>query len=100
MLFLIEERVSHSKHLQFVSGVPPWLYWVSNIIWDMVCLLFYPYYRNFITFIIFIILCFLQINFMLPVLLVMLVFWVSQSLAFTRTFHEVSALFLLLVFYG
>lgn len=36
VLFLIEERVSKSKHLQFVSGVKPILYWTTNYIWDMV----------------------------------------------------------------
>ncbi|KAL0181739.1 hypothetical protein M9458_024145, partial [Cirrhinus mrigala] len=35
VLFLIEERVSKSKHLQFVSGVKPILYWTTNYIWDM-----------------------------------------------------------------
>ncbi|KAL8582197.1 hypothetical protein ACOMHN_004116 [Nucella lapillus] len=36
VLFLIEERVSNSKHLQFVSGINPTVYWVSNFLWDMV----------------------------------------------------------------
>uniref|UniRef100_A0A671KXD5 Zgc:172302 n=1 Tax=Sinocyclocheilus anshuiensis TaxID=1608454 RepID=A0A671KXD5_9TELE len=36
VLFLIEERVSKSKHLQFVSGVKPILYWTTNYVWDMV----------------------------------------------------------------
>lgn len=36
VLFLIEERVSKSKHLQFVSGVKPVLYWTANFVWDMV----------------------------------------------------------------
>ncbi|GAA6102437.1 phospholipid-transporting ATPase ABCA1 isoform X2 [Tachysurus ichikawai] len=35
VLFLIEERVSKSKHLQFVSGVKPILYWTANFAWDM-----------------------------------------------------------------
>lgn len=38
VLFLIEERVSKAKHLQFVSGVKPILYWVANYTWDMVSL--------------------------------------------------------------
>uniref|UniRef100_A0A914VJY4 ABC transporter domain-containing protein n=1 Tax=Plectus sambesii TaxID=2011161 RepID=A0A914VJY4_9BILA len=75
VLFLIEERVNHSKHQQFVSGVPPWLYWVSSFMWDMA-------------------------NFMMPVVLVMLVFWATGALAYTRTIHEASALFFLLVLYG
>ncbi|CAL8384276.1 unnamed protein product [Arctogadus glacialis] len=36
VLFLIEERVSKAKHLQFVSGVKPILYWLANYTWDMV----------------------------------------------------------------
>ncbi|KAG7282815.1 hypothetical protein CRUP_012204 [Coryphaenoides rupestris] len=36
VLFLIEERVSKAKHLQFVSGVKPILYWLANYAWDMV----------------------------------------------------------------
>ncbi|XP_041357912.1 phospholipid-transporting ATPase ABCA1-like isoform X2 [Gigantopelta aegis] len=35
VLFLIEERVSSSKHLQFVSGINPTIYWVANFAWDM-----------------------------------------------------------------
>ena len=38
VLFLIEERVSNSKHLQFVSGVNPFIYWLTTFLWDMVCL--------------------------------------------------------------
>ncbi|XP_061181755.1 phospholipid-transporting ATPase ABCA1-like [Saccostrea echinata] len=34
-MVLIEERASNSKHLQFVSGVNPVIYWVSNFLWDM-----------------------------------------------------------------
>lgn len=36
VLFLIEERASKAKHLQFVSGVKPILYWLANFVWDMV----------------------------------------------------------------
>lgn len=36
VLFLIEERVSNSKHLQFVSGINPTVYWLANWSWDMV----------------------------------------------------------------
>ncbi|XP_052284173.1 phospholipid-transporting ATPase ABCA1-like isoform X3 [Dreissena polymorpha] len=35
-MYLIEERVSNSKHLQFVSGVNPVMYWVTNFFWDMI----------------------------------------------------------------
>nr|CAD7402680.1 unnamed protein product [Timema poppensis] len=34
VVFLIEERVSNAKHLQFVSGVNRLVYWVSTFCWD------------------------------------------------------------------
>lgn len=36
VLFLIQERVNKAKHLQFVSGVNPAVYWLSSFAWDMV----------------------------------------------------------------
>jgi ABC-type lipoprotein export system ATPase subunit len=33
--FLVKERVSKSKHLQIVSSVSPYLYWVATYAWDM-----------------------------------------------------------------
>ena len=36
VVFLIHERVNKAKHMQFISGVQPLLYWVANFIWDMV----------------------------------------------------------------
>nr|XP_054607334.1 retinal-specific phospholipid-transporting ATPase ABCA4 [Nothobranchius furzeri] len=36
VLYLIQERVTQAKHLQFVSGVSPLMYWMSNFLWDMV----------------------------------------------------------------
>jgi len=36
VVFLIQERVSKAKHMHFISGVQPLLYWVTNFIWDMV----------------------------------------------------------------
>ena len=35
ILFLIDERVSNSKHLQFVSGINPTVYWFATWAWDM-----------------------------------------------------------------
>ncbi|XP_071498338.1 ATP-binding cassette sub-family A member 2-like [Diadema antillarum] len=35
VVFLVAERSSKAKHLQFVSGVSPLVYWLSNFFWDM-----------------------------------------------------------------
>ncbi|XP_073988160.1 phospholipid-transporting ATPase ABCA1-like isoform X3 [Rhodnius prolixus] len=35
-LYLIEERVSHSKHLLLVSGVNRLIFWIEEFIWDIV----------------------------------------------------------------
>lgn len=35
VMFLIEDRVSGSQHLQFVSGMKPLLYWVGTYTWDL-----------------------------------------------------------------
>lgn len=40
ILLLIDEKTSQSKHLQFVSGVDPVLYWIINYLWDLVRLKF------------------------------------------------------------
>lgn len=39
VLYLIEERVSHSKHLQLVSGVNKLIYWVQTFSWDLMAYL-------------------------------------------------------------
>lgn len=39
VLYLIQERVTQAKHLQFVSGVSPLVYWMANFLWDMVLVL-------------------------------------------------------------
>lgn len=36
ILVLIEERVTRAKHLQFMGGLHPTLYWLGNFLWDMV----------------------------------------------------------------
>uniref|UniRef100_A0A663DNG3 P-type phospholipid transporter n=1 Tax=Aquila chrysaetos chrysaetos TaxID=223781 RepID=A0A663DNG3_AQUCH len=36
VLYLIQERVTKAKHLQFVSGVSPAVYWLTNFLWDIV----------------------------------------------------------------
>lgn len=34
VLYLIDDRVAKSQHLQFVTGVKPITYWIANYIWD------------------------------------------------------------------
>uniref|UniRef100_A0A8C4UMA0 P-type phospholipid transporter n=1 Tax=Falco tinnunculus TaxID=100819 RepID=A0A8C4UMA0_FALTI len=36
VLYLIQERVTKAKHLQFISGVSPAIYWITNFMWDIV----------------------------------------------------------------
>jgi ATP-binding cassette subfamily A (ABC1) protein 1 len=36
VIFLVEERVSKAKHLQFVSGVKPLTFWTAQFTWDIV----------------------------------------------------------------
>lgn len=36
VVFLIDERVTKAKHLQFISGVGQVIYWIANYVWDMV----------------------------------------------------------------
>ncbi|XP_063401544.1 phospholipid-transporting ATPase ABCA1-like [Mytilus trossulus] len=36
VMTLIEERASYSKHLQFISGVTPFVYWITNFVWDLI----------------------------------------------------------------
>ncbi|KAM6294790.1 LOW QUALITY PROTEIN: phospholipid-transporting ATPase ABCA7 [Aegotheles albertisi] len=74
VLFLIEERVSKAKHLQFVSGMKPITYWLGNFAWDM---------------------C----NYLVPALLVVLIFVCFQQQAYVSS-ANLPALVLLLLLYG
>uniref|UniRef100_A0A4W6E1W5 P-type phospholipid transporter n=1 Tax=Lates calcarifer TaxID=8187 RepID=A0A4W6E1W5_LATCA len=74
VLFLIQERVSKAKHLQFVSGVNPAVYWLANFAWDM---------------------C----NYIIPCLIVIVIFLCFQQKAYVSP-PNLPALILLLVLYG
>ncbi|MCJ8737839.1 hypothetical protein PDJAM_G00028690 [Pangasius djambal] len=74
VLFLIEERVSKSKHLQFVSGVKPILYWTANFVWDM-------------------------LNYTVPATMVVLIFISFQQQSYVSE-KNLPALVLLLLLYG
>ncbi|KAJ8408338.1 hypothetical protein AAFF_G00257520 [Aldrovandia affinis] len=74
VLFLIEERVSKAKHLQFVSGVKPLLYWLANFSWDM-------------------------LNYTVPATMVVLIFICFQQKSYVSE-TNLPALVLLLLLYG
>lgn len=74
VLFLIQERVSKAKHLQFVSGVNPAIYWLANFAWDM---------------------C----NYIIPSVIVIIIFLCFQQKAYVSP-PNLPALILLLVLYG
>ncbi|XP_060935296.1 phospholipid-transporting ATPase ABCA1b [Limanda limanda] len=74
VVFLIQERVNKAKHMQFISGVQPLLYWVANFTWDM---------------------C----NYVVPAALVILIFICFQQKAYVSA-NNLPALALLLLLYG
>ncbi|XP_068030105.1 phospholipid-transporting ATPase ABCA7 isoform X1 [Anomalospiza imberbis] len=74
VVFLIEERVSKAKHLQFVSGMKPITYWLGNFAWDM---------------------C----NYLVPALLVILIFLCFQQESYVSS-ANLPSLVLLLLLYG
>uniref|UniRef100_A0A8C5BYA1 P-type phospholipid transporter n=1 Tax=Gadus morhua TaxID=8049 RepID=A0A8C5BYA1_GADMO len=74
VVFLIQERVNKAKHMQFISGVQPVLYWVANFVWDM---------------------C----NYVVPATLVILIFVCFQQEAYVSS-TNLPVLALLLLFYG
>ncbi|KAG7218150.1 hypothetical protein INR49_009051 [Caranx melampygus] len=86
VVFLIQERVSKAKHMQFISGVQPLLYWVANFIWDM-CNYVVP-----ATLVIFIFICFQQKAYVsssnLPVLALLLLLygWSITPLMYPASF--------------
>ncbi|KAM8765599.1 phospholipid-transporting ATPase ABCA7 [Rhynchonycteris naso] len=73
-LVLIEERVTRAKHLQFMGGLPPTLYWLGNFLWDM---------------------C----NYLVSACIVVLIFLVFQQRAYVAP-SNLPALLLLLLLYG
>uniref|UniRef100_A0A3Q3LN94 ATP-binding cassette, sub-family A (ABC1), member 1A n=1 Tax=Labrus bergylta TaxID=56723 RepID=A0A3Q3LN94_9LABR len=74
VVFLIQERVNKAKHLQFISGVQPFLYWLANFVWDM---------------------C----NYIVPATLVIIIFMCFQQDAYVSS-TNLPVLALLLLLYG
>ena len=74
LVFLLEERETNAKQLQFVSGVKPYIYWISNLIWDL-------------------------INYFVPVLLCVLIFLAFNVQTYTSK-ENLPCLVLLMLLYG
>ncbi|XP_046544461.1 phospholipid-transporting ATPase ABCA3-like [Haliotis rubra] len=72
--FLIKERQVGAKHLQTVSGVGPFVFWLSNLAWD-------------------------YINYLIPSFLLLIVFAGFQSPAYTED-GRLGIVFLVLLVYG
>ena len=76
--FLVKERVSKSKHLQIVSSVSPYLYWVATFAWDM--------------FLFMILIAFL--------FFILVIFNLKKPVSFVSSAESSTALFLLLLTFG
>ncbi|KAI5088415.1 ATP-binding cassette sub-family A member 2 isoform X1, partial [Silurus meridionalis] len=72
VVFLVAEKSTKAKHLQFVSGCDPVIYWLANYIWDM-------------------------LNYLVPATCCVLILFVFDLPAYTspKNFPAVVALFLL-----
>jgi ATP-binding cassette subfamily A (ABC1) protein 1 len=74
VLYLIYERTSKSKHLQYVSGVNPSIYWLSTLAWDLT-------------------------NYMVPAILCIFIFLAFQTKSYVSA-DNFPCLCLLLILYG
>ena len=103
VIFLVEERVSKAKHLQFVSGVKPFTFWISTYTWDLVRLstnMFHdlftvsPFKWNdlWTSF-------WLQLNYVIPSFLCVLIFIAFDQEAYVGP-RNIIGMILLLLFYG
>lgn len=70
VLFLIKERATKAKHIQFVSGVQPITFWASTFCWDL-------------------------INYMIPCCILLFVLWAFDIKAYYIDAHAVHILLLL-----
>lgn len=74
VIFLVYERGNKSLHLQFLMGLNPFIYWITNFIWDM-------------------------INYMLPASCVIIIFKIFDVPAYVHG-SNYPAVILLFLFYG
>lgn len=99
VVFLIQERVSKAKHMQFISGVQPLLYWVANFTWDMVRWTNTPSLSTQLWMLSVAVHVSLQCNYFVPATLVILIFICFQQNAYVSS-TNLPALALLLLLYG
>ncbi|XP_071130810.1 phospholipid-transporting ATPase ABCA3-like isoform X2 [Mytilus edulis] len=75
VLFLIKERATKAKHIQFVSGVSPINFWLSTFCWDM-------------------------INYIIPCIFLIITFVAFNITAYLDPVSHVGHMALLLILYG
>lgn len=75
VLFLIKERATKAKHIQFVSGVNPINFWFSTFCWDM-------------------------INYIIPCICLIITFVAFDITAYLKPVSHVGHMLLLLLLYG
>ena len=75
VLFLIKERATKAKYIQFVSGVNPINFWFSTFCWDM-------------------------INYIIPCICLIITFVAFDITAYLQPVSHVGHMFLLLLLYG
>lgn len=74
IIFLIKEKSVGAKHLQVVSGVGPFAYWLSTFVWDI-------------------------INYLIPVLIILIVFAAFQTDAYVND-NRLGLVFMVFLLYG
>ena len=74
VIFIIKERASNSKHLQYMSGCNSHVFWISSLLWDI-------------------------INYMLAVIVVILLLWIFGIMEFLGSYRWLITIGLM-VLYG
>jgi ATP-binding cassette subfamily A (ABC1) protein 1 len=75
LLPLLEERENSFKQLQLISGVKPYIYWLSNYAWDLA-------------------------NYTVPCIICLLLFVIFDSKAYTSSAESLLCVFLIFFLYG
>ena len=75
VVYMVRERITQEKRLQYVCGIKPWIYWLSSFVWD------YFYYLIIIS-------------------LTVLIIGAFGSTAYTASSRNFGSLVLLLILFG